>query len=98
MSQAPTRIAKPGSAKLLTRILDQPDLVRSVRELPPQTFGKLIHHIGLEDAGELVALATTDQLRQIFDDDLWRSEKPGRDETFDAERFALWLEVMLEVG
>lgn len=92
------RSAQPRSAQLLTRILDQPELVQSVRSLEPRAFGKLIQHIGLEDAGELVALATTEQLQKIFDDDLWRSAQPGRDETFDAERFSLWLEVMLEVG
>lgn len=69
-----------------------------MRGLEPRAFGKLIQHVGLEDAGELVALATTEQLQKVFDEDLWRSAQPGRDETFDAERFALWLEVMLEVG
>lgn len=93
-----TRAVQPRSAQLLTRILDQPELVQSVRSLEPRAFGKLLQHIGLEDAGELVALATTAQLQQVFDEDLWRSAEPGRDETFDAERFSLWLEVMLEVG
>jgi hypothetical protein len=54
--------------------------------------------VGLEDAGELVALATTEQLAGIFDQDLWRSERAGEDERFDARRFVLWLEVMLEAG
>jgi hypothetical protein len=79
-------------------MLDEPNLVAAVQALPATALGKVIDHIGLEDAGEIVALATTDQLRRIFDDDLWRSERPGKDETFDADRFALWLEVMLEAG
>ena len=54
--------------------------------------------IGLEDAGELVALATTEQLERVFDDDLWRAERAGDDETFRPERFALWLRVMLDAG
>lgn len=54
--------------------------------------------MGLEDAGELVALASTEQLAQIFDEDLWHSARAGEDERFDAERFLLWLEVMLEAG
>jgi len=61
-------------------------------------LGKLIDHVGLEDAAELVALATTEQLAQIFDEDLWRAGAPGEDERFDAERFLLWLEIMLEAG
>jgi hypothetical protein len=68
------------------------------RSLEARALGKLIDHVGLEDCGELVSLATTDQLRQVFDEDLWRSEQPGKDETFDAGRFALWLEIMLEAG
>ena len=54
--------------------------------------------MGLEDAGELVALASTEQLAQIFDEDLWHGARPGEEERFDAARFLLWLEVMLEAG
>jgi hypothetical protein len=84
--------------QLLHRILDDPGLVASVQALPPRALGRLIHHVGLEDAGELVSLATTEQLEDIFDQDLWQSARPGVDETFDAARFALWLEVMVEAG
>ena len=87
-----------GAHALLTRILEQPNLVAAVQALPAPALGKLINHVGLEDAGEIVALATTEQIRRIFDDDLWRSERPGQDEAFDAGRFGLWLEIMLEAG
>jgi hypothetical protein len=87
-----------GSRELLARILEQPSLVAAVQSLPAPVLGRLIAHIGLEDAGEIVALATTEQLRAIFDEDLWRSERPGKDETFDADRFGRWLEIMLEAG
>ena len=96
MSPLPSR--KVASRALLTRILDEPNLVAAVQALPAPVLGKLIDHVGLEDAGEIVALASTEQLKRIFDDDLWRSERPGKDETFDASRFALWLEIMLEAG
>lgn len=97
MSQG-SRLALRHSGQLLARILDEPNLVAAVQSLPAQALGRLVNHVGLEDAGELVALATTSQLRSIFDDDLWRSPGPGKDETFDADRFTLWLEVMLEAG
>lgn len=96
--ERPTGLQKPTPQKLLARILDTPELVTAVQSLEPRVLGKLINHIGLEDSSELVLLATTEQLTQIFDDDLWRSERPGQDERFDADRFALWLEVMLEAG
>ena len=86
------------STNLLLRILERPALVAAVRELPGAVLGKLIDRIGLEDAGELVALATTEQLERVFDDDLWRAERAGGEETFRPERFALWLRVMLDAG
>jgi hypothetical protein len=88
----------PPSTALLLRILERPGLVAAVRELPGAVLGKLIDRIGLEDAGELVALASTAQLERVFDDDLWRADRVGGDETFRPERFALWLRVMLEAG
>src|SRR5689334_18023596 len=92
------RVHVPDSTKLLLRILERPDLVAAVREMPGAALGQLIDRIGLEDAGELVALATTAQLERIFDDDLWRADRAGGDETFRPERFALWLRVMQEAG
>ena len=86
------------SRRLLARLLDQPQLVRSVQALPPAALLQLIDEVGLEDAGELVALATTDQLERMFDEDLWQQPRPGADERFDPARFGLWLEVMLEAG
>jgi hypothetical protein len=93
-----SRTNVPPSTKLLLRILERPGLVAAVRELPGAVLSKLIDRIGLEDAGELVALATTAQLERVFDDDLWRADRAGGDETFRPERFALWLRVMLEAG
>lgn len=92
------RYQSPSSSQLLARVLDQPNLVAAVRELPPLALGRLIDAIGLEGAGELVALATTEQLGGVFDRDLWTAPAPGDDEHFDAGRFALWLEVMQEAG
>jgi hypothetical protein len=94
---ASERLARSAPA-LLRRILETPELVATVRALEPGALGRLIAHVGLEDAGELVALASTAQLERIFDEDLWRSPRPGEDERFDPRRFATWLEVMLEAG
>ena len=86
------------STHLLMRILDRPELVAAVRELPAPVLGRLIDRVGLEDAGELVALASSEQLQGVFDQDLWRAAAPGEDEQFRPERFALWLEIMFEGG
>jgi hypothetical protein len=89
---------RPSSRRLLARVLETPDLPTQIQALPGPVLGKLIEHVGLEDAAELVALATTEQLAHIFDEDLWHSARAGEDERFDAERFLLWLQIMLEVG
>jgi hypothetical protein len=88
----------PSPARLIRHVLESPGLVAAVRELPGPVLGKLVDAIGLESAGELVALATTAQLESVFDDDLWHAEAAGDDPHFDPARFALWLEVMLEAG
>ena len=59
---------------------------------------RVIQSCGLEECGELVALATPSQLAAIFDLDLWRAGQPGLDEQFDADRFGVWLEVLMESG
>jgi len=91
-----TKLSSPGH--LLNRILEQPELVSIVQSLDPQVLGKLVRHIGLEDSGEIIALATSEQIKKLFDLDLWRGEKPGKEEKFDVDRFAVWLEIMLEMG
>lgn len=93
-----TVLASRNTGALLDRLLTQPDIVQRVQALDPPLLARLIRRVGLEDAGELVAMATTVQLERVFDEDLWRSEEPGLAERFDAERFGLWLEVMLEAG
>lgn len=91
-------VFRPAARNLLTRILDQPGLCAAVQGLAPGALAKLIDHVGLEDSGELIALATTDQLKKVFDEDLWKADRPGQDESFDADRFVVWLEIMLEAG
>jgi hypothetical protein len=59
---------------------------------------RVIQSCGLEDCAQLVALATPDQLTRIFDLDLWRAGQPGMDEQLDADRFGVWLEVLMESG
>ncbi len=85
-------------SNLLTTLLNEPDLAPTVRALPAPALRKVIEHVGLEDAGELVAVASIEQLRDVFDEDLWKSATPGGDEAFDARRFVTWLEVLLEAG
>jgi len=86
------------SGGLLSQLLEDPELAPALRALPAPALRQVILRVGLEDAGELVALSTLEQLREVFDEDLWRSARPGEDEAFDAVRFVVWLEVLLEGG
>jgi hypothetical protein len=90
--------SRPSARTLLARVLESPELPTQIQALPGPVLGKLIAHVGLEDAGELVALATTEQLAQVFDEDLWQSPAIGQDERFDSERFLVWLSILLEAG
>ena len=93
MDEKPT-----GQRPLLQRLFDTRDLAAVVPRLQPQLLHRLIQHEGLEDCGELLALATPAQLTELLDLDLWRRRRPGLDERFDADRFGVWLEVLLEAG
>src|SRR5262245_4382235 len=84
--------------RLLDRILDTPNLAEAVPKLQPELLQRVIEHCGLEDCGEIVALATAEQLARVFDLDVWRAAQPGLDERFDAARFGVWLEVLVDIG
>lgn len=83
---------------LLDRILNTPSLEQVVPRLRPDLLHGIIQKCGLEDCAELVALATPEQLARVFDLDLWHAAKAGEDEQFDADRFGVWIEVLLESG
>jgi hypothetical protein len=87
----PTRDERP----LLDRVLDTPRLAQVVPRLPPEVLHRVIQSCGLEDCGDLVAFATPAQLACVLDLDLWRAARPGLDEQFDADRFGVWLEVLV---
>ncbi len=94
----PARREAPDGGDLLDRILNTPQLAQVVPRLQPELLHRVIQSYGLEDCGELVALATPEQLARVFDLDLWRAAQPGLDEQFDADRFGVWLEVLVEYG
>src|SRR5262245_58140030 len=81
---------------LLARILETPQVAQVVPRLRPEVLHRVIQTCGLEDCSDLVAMATPRQLDHIFDVDLWRAPRPGLDEELDADRFGLWLEVLME--
>jgi hypothetical protein len=100
-------VARPGAVarvndgdarSLVNRILDTPHLARVVPQLQPEMLHRVIRNCGLEDCGDIVALATPEQLARVFDLDLWRADQPGENEQFDADRFGAWLDVLADAG
>ena len=83
---------------LVAGLLDTPHLPAVVRSLDAETLHRLVRSCGLGDCGEIVALATPEQLQEVLDLDLWRPDPRGRAERFDIGRFGAWLEVLVEVG
>ena len=78
--------------------MDTPHVAEVVPRLAPDVLHRVIQRCGLEECGDLVALATPGQLARVFDADLWRPARAGFDERLDADRFGAWLEVLMESG
>ncbi len=97
-STGKTALSRREGGALLEQILDTPRIAEIVPRLPPETLYRVIERFGLEDCGALVALATPAQVTQVLDLDLWRSPQAGLDQQFDAERFGVWLEVLVDHG
>ena len=89
-AQTPVRYSRGLPHQLIHR------LAQLAPRLQPEQLHRVISAYGLEDCGELVAHATPAQLSRVFDLDLWRPASPGLDEQFDAERFGVWIEVLVE--
>jgi hypothetical protein len=87
-----------GARPLLARILDTPHLAQVIPRLQPELVYRMIQRCGLEDCGDLIALVTPAQLTSVLDLDLWRHHRPGAEEQFDADRFGVWLEVLVDAG
>jgi hypothetical protein len=86
------------SQSLLVRLLNTPDLATIVPQLQPEVLHRVIQTCGLEDCAEFVALATPQQLTRILDVDIWQAPAPGAGEVFDADRFGVWIAVLMDSG
>ncbi len=96
--RGPARSRARAADQRLARLLDTSSLARAVPHLAPETLHRLIRHCGLDACGEVLTSATPAQLSALVDLDLWRQERPGRDDAFDVDRFGDWLEVLVDAG
>lgn len=93
-----TPVLRQSSKRLLAQLIEEPDLDEQLAGLRGVEWKALVSAVGLEDSGELLALASTDQLLEVFDEELWLRDEESPGETIDAERFAAMLEVLQEAG
>lgn len=73
-------------------LLDHPDPARHVPTLPVQELYYAVREVGLHDAGELVALASPEQVRAFFDFDAWERDR------FLPEHAQPWFESLVDAG
>lgn len=85
-------------SRLLQTLQDNPALPVLLRKLQPTALAGLLDRVGLNDAGELMALAPTRNLLQALDESLWKSPAAGAADAFDATVLIEWLEAWNEIG
>jgi hypothetical protein len=85
-------------SRLLQNLQANPALPALLRDLQPAALARLVDRVGLNDAGELMALAPTHSLLQALDESLWKSPEAGAAEIFDALALVDWLEAWNEIG
>ena len=95
----PQQLSHRQSAKQLMRTLEASTALPAfIKTLKTPVLKRLIDYVGLRDAGELIALTTTNQLREVFEEVLWQTLVPGQAEGPQPEMFLQWLDVLLEVS
>lgn len=84
--------------RLLQTLHGNPGPPALLRVLQPAALARLVERIGLNDAGEVMALAPAHKLLQALDESLWKSPQLGSAERFDAAELVDWLEAWIELG
>ena len=96
MSNGTTDGGRPAEGQRLARLLEGPELGRVAPHLPPEVLHRLIRRAGLEQCVELVEALSREQLTAVLDLDLWSAPRASGDEQFDADRFAEWVEALVD--
>lgn len=86
------KLAELRGSRRIDALLAEDDAPAVVAALAPSEIYELVHEVGFEDAGELIALATPEQLQGCFDFESW-----DKDEFLPAA-FLPWLAVLLDAG
>jgi hypothetical protein len=83
---------------LLHKLTASPALPAYIRSLEAPVLKRLVEHVGIADATELIVHSTATQMHDLFEVVLWESLEPGRLESHRPEKFLEWLDAMLGAG
>lgn len=87
-----SKLSELRGARRLDALLGEDDAAGAVAALAPSEVYELVHEVGLEESGELLALATPEQVQGCLDFEAW-----DKDEYLPAA-FQPWLAVIIEAG
>jgi Family of unknown function (DUF6178) len=87
-----SKLQAPRGVRRIDALLAEDDAAAAVAALSPSDVFALVHEVGFEDAGDLIALATPAQLQGCLDFDGW-----DKDEFLPAA-FHPWLTGVIEAG
>ena len=90
LTAASLRFLRGSGEERLDLILSLPDPEASIQAMAAEEYVLLVREIGLEDAGELLSLASPRQLQTCTDLDVWKLGE------LDAHALGQWIEAALE--
>jgi hypothetical protein len=82
---------KPTPLRQVRDLLLSADARRSVQALSPLILNRMVSSLGLEDARQLLALCKTEQVRDLFDLNIWQEDR------IDVGDLSDWLGVLLSL-
>ncbi len=86
------QLAGPRGYRRIDALLSSDDAAAAVASMSPNEMFELVHEVGFEDAQDLIALATPDQIRGCFDLDAWNKDQ------LDFAPLKPWLVSLLNAG
>jgi uncharacterized protein DUF6178 len=85
-------LAAPRGARKIDALLSADNAEAAVAALAPNEIFELVHEVGFEDASDLIALATPEQIQGCLDLDGWTKDQ------LEIAPLKPWLDALLEVG
>lgn len=92
LSRFRAALARARRGRRADALLSEPDAEQLIPRLPVQELYYAIKEVGLDDARELVALASPEQVRGFLDLDVWERDH------LDDGRMREWLDALVEAG